>query len=149
MREAFVAPIANAAAAGRGADSAKCGRRAVLRLGLLAATAAHLPARVSAEGNLSSVDARAKVTGEATLAQFVALLERGDVKGAWFYGSFADYCCFVDKDGVFRHIGEGYPVESSRSPESPRHVMARLRETGVPYYVAPPIDRRFLRATDS
>lgn len=74
---------------------------------------------------------------EVALFEFVRLLERGDVVGVWFYGNMAEVCVFEDKDGMFRSVGEGYPVEDARSNQSALHVVARVRERGVPYYLVP------------
>lgn len=71
---------------------------------------------------------RSSVKGDVSFADFVDSMRRGEVKRVWFFGTFKEYCCFEASDGVLRHVADGYPVESSRSPESPLHVMAKVRD---------------------
>lgn len=105
-----------------------------------------LPSRAGIDvAEMERMDAMGKASGEETLAEFTRRLENGDVRFVWFYGSFLDTCVFLDGTGSYRRVGEGYPTESPRSPESPKQVVAKVREWGVPYYLGSPVDRRFLR----
>lgn len=63
----------------------------------------------------------------------------------WFYGYVAELCVFEDRDGMFWSVGEGYPVEDARSNQSALHVVAKVRERGVPYYLVPSMESGYLR----
>lgn len=67
------------------------------------------------------------------------MLERGDVMDVWFYGNSAELCVFEDRGGTFWSVGEGYPVEDTRSNQSALHVVAKVREKSVPYHLVPSI----------
>lgn len=149
-RPAFVATL-TATAAGKGtgnSNTKKCSRRSVLlalpSLALSAALLPHPQSACAAEELSAATDARGQVSGDSTLASFTQQLDGGRVSAVWFYGGFAEYCAFLTKDGKFLHIGEGYPAENPRSPESPLQIAARARENGVPYFMVP-IDKSFLR----
>lgn len=147
--QAFI-PTAALSASTQPSTRATCTRRSLLR-GAAALLAARPIQRLLAEdaNALSAMDARGKSAGTAPLAEFARLLEGGDVRYVWFYGSFLDTCVFLDKSGAYRTIGEGYPVERARSTESPKQIIAKVREWGVPYYIDSPVDRRFLRKNES
>lgn len=87
---------------------------------------------------------RGRVKGDVSLAEFVRRLESGAVTRVWFFGVMNEFAAFQGADGVVFHIGEGYPVESARSPQSPLQVMARVRDHKVPYTVAP-VSGRYLK----
>lgn len=139
----FIAPVA--CATPEPAPRRTCTRRALLHaLPALPLALRAVAAAADGEAPSATTDARGRVTGDVTLADFSQMLERGEVQGVWFYGSMNDYCAFETKDGRFLHVGQGYPVESPRSPESPLQIAAKVRNCGVPYWLQP-VDRAFLR----
>lgn len=80
------------------------------------------------DGNTTLAQLKALANGEsASLSTFVGAAESGSVSRVWFFGNRLQECFYQTRDGDILHIGEGYPVEAARSPESPLHVVARVR----------------------
>lgn len=130
----FIAPTCSHAAAHAPRTSVCSRRKAVQRLSALCllplspALAAAPQSGADAIG-ANEIDAiRARVKSDASLEQFAFALQRGDVRRAWFFGAKNEYCCYEDGNGNVAHIGEGYPVESASTQESPLHIMAKLRD---------------------
>jgi hypothetical protein len=72
---------------------------------------------------------RAAAQPAVSLAAFYAMVDRGDVSRVWFFGTTNETCLFATGlDGEIRKVGEGYPVETSGSPESPLAVVAYVRD---------------------
>lgn len=61
------------------------------------------------------------------LSTFINAAEAGKVSRVWFFGSRSQLCFYQTSEGDVNQIGDGYPIEASRSPESPLHVIARVR----------------------
>jgi hypothetical protein len=60
------------------------------------------------------------------------MVDRGEVSRVWFFGATNETCLFATGvDGDVRRVGEGYPVETSGSPESPLAVAAYVRDRYV------------------
>lgn len=115
----------------------KCNRRAILSAATLVALSPLSALAMDVLGVGDAIPAeqfetvKATVSGDTSFNDFVTKLEGGQVKKVWFFGIFNEYCCFEATDGKVLHIGEGYPRESPRTPESPLQVMAKVRNRYV------------------
>lgn len=128
--------LAIASASKRGESASTCSRRRFLTNAGIAVLSSILPAAaigltenaVGIDGNTTLAQLRALAHREsASLATFVGAAESGKVSRVWFFGNRLQDCFYQTRDGDVFHIGEGYPLEASRSSESPLHVVARVR----------------------
>lgn len=118
--------------------SSKCSRRQFLVASTLCLSSTALPNYAleseASSSELASLtidtleDVQSRSSSDSvSLNTFVEDVGNHSVKQAWFFGNFNQYCFYERKDGSIFRIVEGYPTEVSRSPESPLHVMAQLR----------------------
>lgn len=78
--------------------------------------------------DISLEDLTKRSSLSVSLTDFVKLLSAGDVKRAWFFGTFYDTCFFETVSNKIGSVVEGMPVESPKSPESPLQIAAKVRE---------------------
>jgi hypothetical protein len=135
------------------------GRRAVLRAAALSTLGALIGSAHAADGDAktdspssgsgagaglddeqSKLTARASARPTVSLAAFYTMVDRGEVSRVWFIGAANETCLFTTTaagDDDVRRVGEGYPVETSSTQESPLAVAAYLRDRYVwPSYLA-------------
>lgn len=141
-RSASSSPV-RASASPQRTPSLSLSRRSLLALAL----AIPLPAlagiqtTMSDGGYASPSDAASLASraggAEVDMPTFRAMLQRKEITRVWFFGVVNDRCFFEDKAGKVAKIGDGYPLETSGSPESPLWVMAQVRDHNVPYTMSP------------
>lgn len=132
----FVVAVASG---GRGGEEVRvCSRRSFVARAaaagvscILAASGATAMAEAdvaAADGNMTQAQLQELAMGDAaSLATFVDAAESGRVERVWFFGNRLQVCFYRTRDGDVLQIGDGYPVEAARSPESPLHIVARIR----------------------